>query len=603
MKRLLILLLCLAMICTALPACGTQTAAPAASADQQSELATPTTLKGPTGKPLTEYKVSELDRKTLQDAIIQTALAYDYKDAKIQYDISNTTIYSTTMSGKRRLNCRISPEQAADDMNMYTSCSKYAFAIYHDAFDYEIPTYDTKWQTVYDLTPDCEVVVVKFGEDDGSTGETDRRTAIKALKDNIQVGDIIYASPKGDVNNGHTLVYLGDCLGDGQQYVIHSWPVGGGRLDKDTGVDKREPNGAITLQTLEECVLTDKGSPNYSIAKDKIDFFYLLRPFDAADFKDYKLTPSAVTRLEYPNLSIDKVADRTIYDDILPGEQMVLTETVENHSKTDYAELTLRELVPDGCTLVSAEGAAVNGNVLEWKLNLAAGAKQTVTYTVQNNLEAGRMLTIPSGACGMIPTRTMSYKVAAGRLTQEQKDAFSKTFSDKNTRDAALAKLTYQDLDTVNTIYREYFGIEAGLPATLGDYLNQRFDIAPPMGQEFKMLIAKTEPDAGNQKLFDMEINHSMTGTHLYTAGDSSGRIFDILQTYFQVGDVFITYKEDTVTTAIMQNMGIYCINIGGGRVLRIAPDGIAVENFSATVGTSLINTFFVALRPAMAAQ
>ena len=594
-KRWIAGMICALMMLSLLCGCGeTAPAAPTAGDDG--------VLKGPTGQPLTEYTTGELDRKTLENALIQTALAYYNKGANVQYDISNTTIFATSRSGKRRLNCRQSPEQAAYDTAIYTSCSKYVFAVYHDAFDYEMPNYDTNWEQVYDMSSEGEIVVVKFGEAYGTTGETDRAKAIAELNEKILPGDVIFASPPNDPNGGHTMLYLGDFKGDGNRYVIHSWPVGGGNLDMKTGADKREPNGAITLQTLEELVLTSSGDPNYSIDRDKIGFFFLLRLFDASDFKECKLTPSAVTRMQYPNLVVDKIADRYIYDDVLPGEEITFTETVENRSETDYSELTVTEYVPEGATLVSAEGAVVSENALTWKLTLKAGEKQDLVYTVKNEKQPGEMLVFESGTAGMIPTRTMSFKVASYRLTEDQKAALAKITSDKefSTLPASFTDGTFHNLDAMNDFYRDVLGIEVNLPATFEEYLNGRFKTYTPTGLEFKMFEAKDEGKA-DQHLLDMEINHAMTGQYLFTGTDSSGRIFDILPQYFQPGDLFITTKAEIAVPKVINEDVILYVNLGRGYVLCYDKNGTSIEKFSTTVQRGLVSCLFVGLRPSMA--
>ena len=592
MKRWIAGAICALMMLSMLCGCGEKPVQQAESGE----------LLGPTGKPLSEYTTGELDRKTLQDAVIQTAIAYYNKGANVQYDISDTTVYATSRSGKRRLNCRQAPEQAAFDTPIYTSCTKFVFAVYHDAFDFEMPGYDTWWEKEYDMSPEGEIIVVKYGTGHDTTGETDRAKAIKELNEKIQPGDIIYTTTETDTAGGHVMLYLGDFKGDGNRYMLHSWPVDGGNLDPKTGADKREPNGAITLQTIEDLVLTKDGKPNYCIDRDNISFFYLIRLFDATDFKEYKLTPSAITRLQYPNLVVDKVADRLVYDEVLPEESITFTETIENRSEQDYGELTVTEYVPEGATLVSAEGAEVSENALTWKMTLKAGEKQEITYTVQNNKQPGEMLVFESGKVGTMPSRSMSFKVASYRFTEEQTAALAKLAKSKDLSDfpAVFSDGTYHDLDAMNDFYRDVFGIEVGLPATFEDYLNGRFKTMIPAGLEFRMFEAKSET-AADKHLLDMEINRCMTGQYLFTGADSSDRIFDLLPQYFRPGDLFITTNSQKGMPKLMADEGIFYVYLGSGRVLKYSKDGASIEKFGSTVQRGLISSLIVGLRPSMA--
>ena len=554
-----------------------------------------TTLLGPTGKPLTEYTTGELDTETLQKAIVQTAFAYHYHNPYVQYDISNCCVYAGTRSGIRRLNCRQSPEQAAYDTEIYTSCTKYVFAVYRNTFGFEMPGYDTWWEQEYDMTPEGEIVVVKYGDIYGSVGETDRAKAVAALNEKIQPGDIIFASPFNDPHGGHTMLYLGDYKGNGKRFIMHSWPVDGGNLKKDTGEDKREPHGAITLQTLEECVLTQEGKPSYCIDRDKIGFFFLFRLFNAERFKKYKLTPSAVSRLEYPFLVANKTADRYIYDDVLPEETITITETIRNRSAEAYRPLTVREYVPEGATLVCAKGATVKGNLLEWTLRLGAAEEQTISYTVQNHKKRGETLVFPAGSIAMIPSRDLSFRVGGKRLTAAQNDALTKVA--EGAIPAALTDGTFRDLDGVNVFYREVLGREAGLPKTLSDYLDARFITGVPEGAEDVMNTPRTDAP---KALTDMEINHSMTGQYVFMGPDSSVRIFDILPQYYVPGDVFITYPDRSAVREEICDKGVFFVNLGDGKVLKYSKEGASVEAFSETVQRCLISGLFVAVRPTM---
>lgn len=554
-----------------------------------------TSLLGPTGKPLTEYTVAELDKETLQKAVVQTAFAYWHHNPEIQYDISNTCVCFSSRAGGRRLNCREAPEQAGYDTEIYTSCTKYIFAVYHDTFDYEMPGYDTWWEQEYDTSPNGEIVVVKYGDIYGSCGETDKAKATAMVDERIEPGDIVFASPYNDAHGGHTMLYVGNYKGDGKRYVLHSWPVDGGRLNKETGADKREPHGAITLQRFEDLILTDHGKPNYCINGEKIGFFFLFRLFNSSKLKDYRLTPSAVSRLEYPFLSIHKWADRLIYDDVLPGEEITIFQKLRNNSKQAYRELAVQECVPEGAELVRAKGAVRDGRNLLWKVHLGPSEEIVLTYTVRNNKKRGELLVFDGGHAAMIPTRKMIFKVGGERLTDAQNAALA-AISPEN-----LPALCRKDMDAVNEFYKTVLGVRLELPKTLTEYLDRRFTVREEHHIYGDTVVPMLHAEGCTDRyLLELEINHGMTGFYLYTGNDSSGRIFDILPQYFTAGDIFVTYKTRSAEKKELAESGIYYIMLDDHRVLRLDKDGAAVLPFAETVQNSLLDSIFVALRPTL---
>lgn len=582
--------------------------APAAPAEPEPEpvpaAPVPTTkLTGPTGKPLTEYTVAELDAETLQQATVQTALAYFRKNPYMQYDISYPTIFSTTRSGKRRLNCRNTPESVAYDTELYSSCTKYVFAVFHNAFDYEMPGYDTYWARVYDMSLEGPITLGRYGTVHEATGEADRTALVQRIKENIQPGDVVMAGPNSDnEDNAHTMLYLGDCFGDGKLYVAHSWPVGGGNLDEKTGRDNREPNGAITIQTADELWYSTGSSPNWYLDGSKSNYIEWVRLFGADDMKACHLTPSAVTRLEYPDMVITKAADGIyVYDDILPGQEITVTQTIENGSKGDYADLLVEEPIPEGAALLNAGGAELYGNVLVWNLSIPAGQSVTFTYTVKNEKAFGETLDFLSGTVGLIPTRSFSFKVGGAHLSDAQKKAMLDL---KPTAiPAVLTEGGFRNLDFANLFYREILGAEISLPAAFNDYLAARFTRKNALGQEFKMLYPKAadKMTGDDAYLLQMEIPHTMTGYYVDMGGDGSVRIFDILEPYFEPGDLFITTSVDSVNPGITEDGLELYIYLGDGMAMKHSNKGTEIVPFANSVACCLMKTVFVALRPTLA--
>ena len=232
---------------------------------------------------------------TVEQAIVETALAYYYKGPSVQYDSYYFGSGSRFLTALLRQTNDRSPESSSPDDIHYTVCSAYPWDVYYNTFAdrvigqqerIDIAPYDdhdftnllskmnyTEDQLGYDYSIECIGRNYGFlanayaGKDERSVGywgpsAWDAQGNVTELSsigvDALEIeklmrpGDIVTSRPFGTetVNGvttyvpvgGHTMMYLGDVFGDGVTYVIHSW---GSKYDDNGDVAQVGPDGSV----------------------------------------------------------------------------------------------------------------------------------------------------------------------------------------------------------------------------------------------------------------------------------------------------------------------------------------------------------------------
>ena len=559
----------------------------------------------PTEPALSDYKLSELDTETLHKAIQSVIMAFYNRNPYVQYDLSVLT-YEPKHSGSPKRTTYMAPEGAAYDTEHFSQCSEFCWDVYYHAFGWEDwmgarLSYDRNRFFKGDY---LSTVVCAY---DREYGYNDRETPLKILAEQAQIGDVILGFGDSVGNSGHVLIILGDYYGDGRTLVAHCWPVGGGTLNTDTGTDAREPNGSIVIQTIEEVLLTPNGNPNWCVATGRGgDRWYLFRPLNHPDLQNCSITPATVSRMSYPDMAIEKTADRYIYDDVTEGEDVTVTQKISNRSKEDYAPLTVVEYVPEGAVLKSAsDGCTVDGNTLTWTLSVAAGKSAEISYTVTNHLKRGAELVFPAGRVDNIPSRDLTFKVGGRRLSESQLDALY-TLSLGVTPEL-FRQTEFTDLDFVNRFYKEILGADIALPKTVNEYTSIQFKTKSVPSVENRVLTIRSSVDEKYQYLADMAIRKGLNGFNVsygMTAKDTWVRLMEVQEDYFTPGDVFVTFgpPNSVSTTSVLKedDIAIY-IYLGNHRALSYTTSGVSLESFSTTIGTGMVRSLFAILRPTLA--
>ena len=542
--------------------------------------------------------LGQLDRSYIDAALQATALAFYRKNPYMQYDWGLLT-GEPKLTGMLRRTPGQSPEQTAYDSEHYSQCSEFCYDVWYEACGLDFMGDKKAYGNhVYEEKYAASILT---GYDVSAKGAflnlTDREKALDILKTQSLPGDIILAYTSG--GDGHVMMFVGDVNGDGKQDMMHCWPINGSHgIDEVSGDQGTEKSGSIVLQTVEELLLTKGSSPNWCVTDDaKGARWYLFRPTLMEECKSLTFKPAAAGRLKYPDIEIQKAADRSIYSSVKQGEEIVITETVRNYSAQDYRSLNIIEYIPDGTELVSAEGAAVNGANLVWVLDIPAGGSATVSYTVKNLLSRGQTLTVPAGWVDTIPSRTFGLEVGGSDLSSSQLaalDAVSQGVIPESMKNAGFSQL-----DFFNTFYREVLGTEIGLPSTVNDLLPRLFTYVKPVNVALKYLTPKTAA-AEDRYLSDMVIYNQLGGRFVSFGTDYTRRAMAIRESYFTPGDLFFGYSGKNNDIVMVNPAGaVYYIYLGNGRVLAYTQEkGVYLTTYAETIDRMLILNLLVGLRP-----
>ena len=548
----------------------------------------------------------DVARKIIQE----TAKAYYRKNPHTQYNVARPL---TVVGDDKRmwpegpLSCTngMAPEQACRDINYSAVCRSFTADVYYDAFRFETPGIFCRSYSV-DIMRYKDALIYKYGERLATlkTGRPvttkDKELFLKTVREDLKPGDVFLATPNDPRFSGHVIMYVGDCFETGVEYIMHCWPLGGGRWDKNTGVNLREPYGAITLQTCDEFLFSVGSSPNWSLTRDYMEDIYLFRFTEMEEFLNAKLTDAAVTRYRYPDLVVEKTSSVGTYGTVLPGETLKITERFENKSAGDYS-FEVREVIPEGTTFLKAEGAtAVTEREVVWQVTVPAADFVEISYEVVVHTKPGDVIFFESGRADLMPTREFRVKTGASRLTEAEEEKLAAV---RKKIPEALKPAVFEDLAYVKRLYR-YLGREVSLPDTLDEYLKERYEVIKPCHWFPEVLALKKEPTAKGLEYAKMDVLRYTTGQYYFIPGDElfiKERAIDFLEDYFLPGDVMLsTWGENTLEAKDPAGIAVTVI-LGGGKVLVHSAEGTEILPFKDTVARALVLHFSGILRPTYA--
>lgn len=537
-------------------------------------------------------------REQLRRALIETALDFYWHGHDVQYD-SNCMVKPLGWTA-RRCDTRLTPESAAPDNYVYMVCSDFVHRCYRDAFDFYLApgsdTYLTEQITV--VPADDPISVFRF--DSATEGKENAEKAMLECFDSLEPGDVLSyyidrpASAKSkELHAGHAMLYIGDYFGDGRKYILHSACIGGGKFNYETGKDPEEPNGSAALQDVNQiCFFPPKktlGTYRYLPLASR---FAVHRPLRLVEQGGFRPTPAAQARMRFPGLDLRKTADRPQYCDARPGETVTVTVSVQNHSHTPYAGLTLREPIPAGQKLVSVTGGGkVCGDVIEWKLCVQPGQKLEVRYAVEICGEQGTLVSFPAGlADGGIPTRAFALRIGGRRLNEYQLAALNRVASGELPE---CAKAPFAGMESANLFWQGVLGEQAGLPSEKA--LAALFESVRLSEAEDPENVFVLRSDA---KLPETLLYKHISGRYYFGGHDMNTRVLEYRERNYQPGDVFVGVTGPcTATFAEPENLTVQIL-LGSGKVLTLSAAGAEVGDFTETVQRDLRMNQLMAFRP-----
>lgn len=523
-----------------------------------------------------------------QQAVVESAFAYYYHNPDVQYDgrcmVEGNKVQRVRDNG--------TPEMAEIDTPVYSVCSNFAYKTYVEAFDYRLlgkaNTVSTTQMT--QIKVGDPVLVYKYGED----GEKDLEKALVESRKLLQPGDII----TGYGTSGHAMVFVGDALGDGKEYVIHCW---GKSYTKEDGMDYHEAGGSIKLQDVDYCCYT-KGanSPQWYLGDDAHmkKAFTIYRPINDPNFPAVP-TQSAAMRLVYPRIEIRRVLDRNQFLDAMTGEEIPVTVTVTNHSTQDYMELPVLETLPEGQTYVEGSASAgakpENGKLL-WNVKIPAGKSIALTYKVRLDAKQGETVVFPAGTVGGIPSREAKLTIGGAPLTKLEEYGIkncAKAMSGTKTE-------TFEDIQFFVKFYKEAIGMDIELPQTTGALLDAISEKYENGDFTYRRLLSEIAPE--NAKLKQMIMPLHFTGQRVENDGSPWSRVREHRYEYYKPGDLFIgLFGTNTADVFVSDADIVLYMYVGEGSVLKYDTDGtVRLGTFANTIGRIMNCNVLIGLRPTL---
>ena len=342
-----------------------------------------------------ELKI-DFDLSLPQQALQATALAFYDKGSMIQYDSVAFTPVRSQDGGRYRQHHEKAPEFATPDTTLYCVCSGFVYEVYRQALGLRLaPTVFGALTRPLTMIED-ETLVYRWKADTGIPAPQ----ILDEYRAHLQVGDILLFR-NGKDTAGHVMLYMGGGR------ILHS---GGEKYDMKTGVDLRESSGAI-LNTPWDALLVPGECYD---AAENCSFLSVLRPLARKDAAQCHVTQTAMSRIRYPRLRIDRTCSLPPCQSTVPGQTLEYRIRLSNLSGAAYEPLEIRETVPAGTQLLPDEPSPYRvhpDGTLHWNVTLAAGESVCLSYRVQVTAKPGEEIVCGGGFVDEIPSNTLTHRV------------------------------------------------------------------------------------------------------------------------------------------------------------------------------------------------
>ena len=516
--------------------------------------------------------------RLMQQAVVETALAYFWKGASVRYSWLPMTIRDRKTIGESRMHAGAAPELASRDFTIYSHCADWINSVYLNAFNHNvggaIRRAYVRCFNAYKSAKDPDVVL-RYGGD----GMTDAEAFIEEMEKILQPADIFSV-------DGHTMLYLGDCIGDGKEYVLHC-----------TGAySTTDFDGLVALGNIriaEKDYFIHEKYPWGARNQGKFEHMTVMRPINVLKYED--MTESAKQRLTWPMLEVDRYTSLFGYSSAQPGQVVTVTTTVFNHSRQDYRDLPIVETLPVGARLHPSGQQAP-----AWCVDVPAGTGVSVSYQVQITASRGETVTFPGGTVGGIPTRTITNPVGGRLFTPKWVKPLEK-----------MAGVMTGDVEFANAFYRNVMDLKLDLPSSMQEVLDGLFDVIAIEGAEEgggHMLQPKPVEELSPEfaRLHAMLLPEHKLGQMVWLGSDPDtyypkNRVTTYYPGSYAIGDIFLCLAgEPSVTVKSAADVVVY-VYLGEGKVACMQEGGMAIRPFADTVQPCIDMNVLLCLRPALA--
>lgn len=533
---------------------------------------------------------------TMEQAVVELAAAYLRATANTRYDTHVMTAM-TRLNGVEHVSTHDVVGSIAPDNIYLSNCSQFGYALYYETFGRGPLDVNGHYAVVNNflnqsIPGDPEVVLLLDKEADNAGRAEFVRQAMELLRPGDVINSRFHAEEKS-----HTMVYVGDYLGDGGHWTIHSSGGQPGHL----GVA-----GKPTVKVSDWDVFL--GSGLFGAMRDTMEVS-ILRPINVMDYD--MLSPAGYSRVKFSGLDLMRQGDVWQYMDVQNGQEITVTQTVKNSGRLAYSGLTIDDPAPVGGEIVagsiSHSGVLKDGGV-SWTLNMAPGEEVKLTYKVKVTAQNGGAVKLAAGkADGTIPTRDLVWYVGG----QPVDEAPIKALRTNPQVEGMTENTNTMELDFANVFYKNVLGIDLGLPKTLQEVLDGMMDTIKVVGaQEVangKMLQPKPydqmTPEA--QKVFNMTLPDHLVGYAVNVGTDPltmrpPNRIKIYHKEAYRPGDIFVMLNGPFARKVRSPEKVEMAIYLGDGMVLMAKQDGTGLEvrAFADTVEKTFETNVMFTLRP-----
>ena len=534
-------------------------------------------------------------RQELEDALMATAWAYYMKGSKMQYCSEEITLgLNKYTGGNYRLTEDAAPEFGTADSTIYSVCSDFVYKMYYEALGHRMfgaenylgATTSDFWlksasvELVRWFHPSYELkeIDTKYGVTKDKAMTTDEVISfLGGWKQNLRPGDVL-------VVTGHAMVYVGN------GYILDCW---GSKYDMALGLEQKEYSGAVHVLHKIEDVLIQGDDPvsgsEYKISDDSTkDYLVIFRPLDAfvsekssadtgndiidlaAMSEDTSKYTSAISRIEYPGMEIDRTVDAGPYGAVATGNVLTYNVKVSNlsddanyilyrrgrvkgYAGEGYTDLVITETVPEGTELVEGSitgGGVCKDGVITWTVDIEAGSSVEVSYAVKVTAKRGESIVNDGGKVDEIASNKLVSTVSGSGLSDIALKGLSGLAATEKTswRETYNISKLGTDLEFAERVYQSAMGIGLELP-TAQEVLDNLFTYQTvenescsdryPNSMRANLYVLNEEVEGQWQALADMLVEGYYGGRKLYSE-DRNLTINEFKASYLQPGDILV---------------------------------------------------------------
>jgi len=511
--------------------------------------------------------------ETQRKALLEVAHTYYRQGVQHQYDSYKKNLYST-------------PEDATSQHYTYTVCSGFTFQVYYQTFGIRIPdTTEELLDYAEENKNNTDTVIAFYKGSDliyskdvlGTSTTSNYSNLANEWVDILKPGDVI-------VVTGHAM--LVDSIDTENRKVNLIESGAGGRYNFTNHIDNYDESGTIQYRSL-----TTKFKQYYNRINNDgtlLERIAVIRfitdgesYINTDNEKDtYTLTDSALSRLKYPEIDIEKIvkvheADKTISQNILTnlGESITYELTIKNNSDTDYNSFNVIENIDSKTTVTDVGTGTLSNNQIKWTISsLKANKSITLSYTVKVNNDKSLLgkIIVSTGYVDNIATSRIETLIG-NKLNTEEKEILSTTYE-------KLKNNNQVEREFINQLYIDAFNLDIGLTG-LSNLDIISFDTSITTGGKDTLSVKSTKVNDTKVKKY---IYNNFYGLRIGQANDSKNSIvrailqWNIYSTYetndrartltedmLNEGDIILVYlgKNDTTDTNLVNKSYIYLNN------------------------------------------